>query len=297
MRFRNWVKWAPDDGAGGGGGGTVGGAGDEGAPAGGAPASGVQPASAGGSAPKGAAAEPKDPDYYSQISPELRKDPELRKYLSGHPRLNDLVSRSFEMSKRMARALILPSGEKPDPAEVKAFRTRLGIPEKPDGYQFKVDAYKDVKDLDNAVAFVRQQAAGMSLNNHQAQKLLETYMNLNKVAEDQRKKKQKESEDGFEAKLLDALGGSETKKAETLNLYKRAMVKRFGDEETVNAMVETGLFFNPKFAMGIAGMERNLLEEPFIPGSPQGAGKPKAEGMAHSREFDEKYPAKGKGRR
>lgn len=287
LRQRNWIAWDPPDDGGGGG------AGDGAAAGGGAPAAGAPPAPGGGHPQGGGDGGERDAEYISQVSPELRKNADLRKFLSARPKMNDLVIKAFEDSRRLGRAVVIPSSEKPDPAEVKSFMAAMGIPGKADEYEIKTDAFKKVEGLEGAVAFVRGQAWEMKLSKIQAQKLFETYMKINQAAGEKASQERKIFEDSFESRVLELAGKDETRKTELLNLYKRGLVKRFGKEQLLKKLADKGLLHDTDFVSQVAEIERNFGEEPFIEGSPQGGGRPRKEPgeLTHHPEFDRRYGA------
>lgn len=271
------VLWAPD----GDGGGDGGGAGDP------PPADGGGEGGGGGTA-KETDVLPGDPSYFSQISPEMR--PQARAAVKDLPKPNDLVKAYIDLSTKMKRAVLIPNAEKPDPAEVKALRQVLDIPEKEADYALKTDAFKDLQGAEAAAAAVAKHAAGAAMTRGQAQKTLDFILGIQKQAREQQAAADTEYQNSFEARLLEAMQGDTKKRDQVVNLMKRFWVARIGDRGSIQRAAAARLFHDPVFATKLADVEAKLSEEPFFDGDRGGQkGAKKGSMGTYSPEFANRY--------
>lgn len=231
------------------------------------------------------------PKYFDQLSPDIANS-EDAKLLYDFPHMNDLSKAAINMKRKLARAVIVPDLEKPDPEELKTFREAMGLPENSEGYAIKTDAFKDVEGLDQFVTVVKKQAFGMSLTKIQAQKLFDFVMKLGKAGNEKISEERKQAADTFDARLLEAVGKDETKKTATLNLFKRFLIKRIANASIIKRLSDAGLIHDPDFVVPIAEkVEQYLGEEPFVEGGRRGEQKAKGKGTMgkYSKEFEEEY--------
>ncbi len=237
----------------------------------------------------GGAAPNQPPTYTSQFDNETRGNADLMKGLP--PTVTELAKRDWTNQQLLRRAVIIPSAEKPDPAEKKALFEKMGIPEKAEDYQFNTAAIKDLPGVDELVAEVRTHAAEMSLNKTQAQKYLEKVAGIAKKGLEQQQKASKELEDTFEARLMDAVGKDETKKTAAINLSKAALVRFFGDQEVLGQLKNAGILYNPRFILGMAAAQEATGEAPMVRGSGPGAQKAPVKGTQgqYSPEWEAAY--------
>lgn len=229
--------------------------------------------------------------YLSQASPDIRKNAAIVKLLKeSAPTLNDLITAYAGAHGKLARAVVIPNAEKPDPAEVKALREVLGIPEKEDGYGLKFDAFKDLPTAQATAEAVTKHAAASTMTKVQAQKTLDFILGIQKASRDAAEKAGKEYRGSFEARLLEAVGGDVKKRDTILNFYKRFAVKRFGDAELIKRLDAHGFFHDAAFASKLARVEADLSEEPWFDGE-GGGGKPPKKGKmgAYDPKFVETY--------
>lgn len=267
-----------NDGAGGG---ETGGEAGEGGEAGAAGEGGGE-----GSQGSGAA----EPAYLPQISPELRGDEKVRTLLGKYPKLNDLVQAFVGMDGRLQRSVVVPNMENPDPEELKAFRSAMGLPEKAEDYEVTLEAFQGQEGVEELVPILKKAAFAMGLSKNQAQKFTEFVGKLGSVGSKKLAADRKDAADTFEARLLEAVGKDEAKRDETLNLFKRFLVKRMGDNALIKELAAAGLVHNPAFAVKAAEIERYFNEEPFVEGRAQGngsgAGAKKGTMGSYSPEFE-----------
>ncbi len=237
--------------------------------------------------------------YESQLSPELRADKSIREAIKDSPKLNDLVKAHRDLKGKLSRAIIIPSAEKPDPEEMKAFRDRMGLPETADGYTFDTSAFKGVDGVEEVVKLARTEAAAMSLTKQQAQKFAEVILKLSKAGKDAVENQIKELENTFMPRLTEATKSPE-KATAAVNLMKAFLVKHLGSAPLIKKLAQSGIMYDTDFVLKAAAMAEVLGEEPFIEGeNSQRPGQrkpvhPEGSQRVYSPQFAEHYgPRKG----
>ena len=214
--------------------------------------------------------------YRSQLSPDIREDKGIMEALKDSPKLNDLVKAHASMKGRMSRAIVIPNAEKPDPEEMKAFRTAMGLPEKAEEYEFNAAAFKDIEGVQEVVAMSRAKAAELGLTKTQAQKYFESIMGLSKAGRDSMTAARKQAQEAFEPQLLELVGKDPERVKATKNLLTAQVlrmaniaerVKKGEGEKLVRRLGAVGLLNDPIFAMVNAELQEFLGEETFIDGN------------------------------
>ncbi len=187
------------------------------------------------------------------------------------------------------------------PAEMKTFREAMGLPDKAEDYPLNTAAYKDVEGMEEITKVVREKALDMSLSKTQAQKLLDTLMGMSKAGRDQVMKARKEAAETFEARLLEAVGKEEAKATAAKNLLQAHMLRmgtiaeKLGKgrgEALMRRIADSGLLYDPTFALVTAEVARERGEEKLVQGG-GGEGEPTPKpkgGQGHySKEFQETF--------
>lgn len=231
----------------------------------------------------------------SQMSPELRADKELMKLLEEAPKINDLATRYRDLHGRSKRSIVIPNAEKPDPAEVKALREALDIPEKEDGYALKIDAFKDLQSAQPTAQAVTKHAAASSLTRVQAQKTLDFILGIQRQARAAAEKAGKEYRGSFETRLLEAVQGDTKKRDAIINLATRFWVKRIGDAALIKSADARGDIHDTALALKLAKVEADMSEEPFFDGeaAPPRKGAKQGRMGSYDPEFENRYGGKG----
>jgi hypothetical protein len=230
--------------------------------------------------------------YLSQMSPEVRE--KLKERLTNYPKINDLAQAVVDQEDKLSRAVIVPNAENPDAEELKAFKKAMGLPEKAEEYEIKLEGIEGGEEV---AGLLRKAAFNMGLTKTQAKKFGDVVLKLATAGKTKQAGDQKEAAESFEPQLLEKLGGDEEKKAEVLNLFKRFLIKRVADNEIVKALTDARLIHNPGFAMKMAEIERHFSDEPFVQGRPQGAGAAGTQqqgqfGGNYSPEFQQQFGGK-----
>ena len=241
------------------------------------------------------AEEPKEPAFFSQFTKEFRESPEAKK-LYGYAKPEPLAKALLEAQGKLERAIIVPSGEKPDPEEVKAFRTRLGIPEKEEGYEFPAELVKGLENAEVTLEGFRKLFARAGLTKQQAQTVFAAVAGGQKQAAEARAGAEKQKAEAYKAKLLE-LGNGDPEKAKGVEqLYKLTLAKRFGTKALIDRIASAGLLDDPEFAESIVATGRLLKDDKFTEGAEGGkAGAAAKQGIMgnYSPQWQERVKGEG----
>jgi len=187
---------------------------------------------------------------------------------------------------KLGRAIVIPDPKTASPEEIAAFKKTMGIPEGPDKYDIKADAYKDIDGIEGLVADFRTRAAAWGLTKSQAQGVFDLMAGLAKAGLETQIKAKQEHKESFQARLLEAVGKDEKKAEEVTNRMKEFLVKRIGDPEIVQDLADSGLLYSAKFAVKIAELSRAFDDTPYIRGAEDRKGQPAKGAMGdYSPEF------------
>lgn len=294
----DWWKWFPrlalaPDGGGAGGSGAGGEAPTDKGEAG-AGGAGEEGGGAGGSG------EPKLPPFASQLSPEVRTKygKDLESYAGKS--LNDVVADLVDTRGKLSRAIIPPDPKTATPEEISALRAKIGVPEKPDGYQFSLDAYKDLEGVDDVVAVLRKEAYDMSLNGKQAQAYVENQLKRGKASIEARTAAAAEARAKFDERLAAAVNPEGKLTAEqvsaevqkTKNLTTAFFAKTLKNADLVKDAAARGILYDPAWTRTFAAIQELLGDEKFIGGRSAGGsegGAKKGTMGNYSAGFQERY--------
>lgn len=208
-----------------------------------------------------------EPVYLSQLSPETRQDKAILEAIKDSPKLNDLVKNHAALKARMSRAIVVPNAEKPDAAEVKAFREAMGLPEKAEDYVFDSAAFKDVHGVEEVVAMARTNATAMGLTKVQAQKYFDSIMTLSKAGRDAMVSAREEERKNLPAKLVEAFKGDTAKADAAHNRAVNFLARFVKDKKILDDYRATGILYNPSHILTWAAIDEALGEEPFADGN------------------------------
>lgn len=187
---------------------------------------------------------------------------------------------------KLGRAIVIPDPKTATQEEIAAFKKTMGIPEGPDKYEIKADAYKDIEGIEGLVADFRTRAAAWGLTKTQAQNAFDLMAGLAKSGMAAQTQAKKEHQESFQARLLEAVGKDEKKAEEVSNRFKEFLVKRIGDPEIVQDLADSGLLYSAKFAVKIAELSQAFDDTPYIRGAEDRKGQPAKGAMGdYSPEF------------
>lgn len=223
--------------------------------------------------------EPKEPPFFEQFTREFRQSPEAKR-LYGYAKPEQLAKALLETQAKLERALPVPAGENPDPAEVKVFREKLGIPDDDAGYEFDASDVEGVPE--QAIGSLRKLFHDAELTKSQAKTLAKAIFGSQKAAraaaaEAEAKRKTdgvaaaKKRSEAYKAKLLELAGGEENVGG-VEELYKATMAKRFANKDLLLRMAESGLIDDPAFVENVVAMAKLLRDDEFIAGETGGKG-------------------------
>lgn len=234
---------------------------------------------------------PKMAKFGSQLSPEIRekyKDQLSGDYAEKH--LNDVWEELMSSKSKLNRAVIIPDPESPDDGEVKQFFQKMGIPEKPDGYELNAEVIKD----DKFIKQFKEQAHKMGLTQTQAKKQLAMMENLAKAgnktlenAKTSQAEAMKKAEQTFPARLTQALDGNEQAAEEVTNLATKFHV-RMGNKELIEKIRDKGLLYDTEYMKFSAKMEKLAGDDDFIEGDP-GKTKQQSGGGAFGKNYSPQF--------
>lgn len=284
MKYCLLINRSPD---GDGGGGDAGGAaGDSAGNASGAAASGSSSAHASSGAPAagngGAAASWRD-----SLPAELKADPSIAKF----PTVEVLAQSYINAQKLIGRDKIpMPTND----VELRGVFKRLGMPETPEGYDFKaIKLPENIKEDKVAAENIRKMSHQLGLTNAQAQQFYKSYWDNAAQAQVDHQQAVVENQQKSLTSLRKEWGHGFDRNLETA---KRAL-KNFGGDEMVKLMENTRLGDDPRVIKMFAKMGAKMMEDGSISNdgiasglTPNDIAAEIAKTMAHPAYFDKTHP-------
>jgi hypothetical protein len=206
------------------------------------------------------------PKWFSQLSPDRRE--KYADKLKDRATLNDLADSYVESRTKMERSVTIPTKDSP-PEEIKAFYSKLGIPDDEKGYDFEVD--KSVPDGDKLAEIYRKNALESGLSKAQAKKGWDFLQGIIKEGSKEQERQTEQTKQTFDARLMKALeplhpdeAGRKDAANETVNLFKKHIARIGGNIGKIYA--EKGLVFDPNFVLAVANDEKSRANHQFIDG-------------------------------
>ena len=238
----------------------------------------------GGPAP---ADPPKEPDPPKPPDPPATPAPPKTKYLAqlkkeyaadhGDELLEiseetqGLAEYAINAKRKLARSIVVPDKENPDPDELKAFRAAIGLPETIEGYTLDSGEVEIPEALTGAI---RKMAHERSLSTTQAQGVYSLIAEQVKTGVATREAADKDAKDNFDARLTEQFGGDAVKGAAAKNLYLAALHRMAGlvekDEGFSQRLIDSGLVHDVSFAHALALTEQHMGDHTFIEGGGSG---------------------------
>lgn len=174
-----------------------------------------------------------DPAWFSQLPKEMRENADHKKALSGYKNLSDLAMAYIQNKKDLDGALRVPKKDA-KPEEVKAFFTKLGVPEKEEDYELEDFDFKDAQ-LEIPKQIFRKVAFSSGLTKQQAKNVWLCEAAMSKAYANYNFKQKLALRDNFEPsyhKLLEAEYPVEAERTKAIK----------GEVDLVKSfLVETGL--------------------------------------------------------
>lgn len=239
------------------------------------------------------------PKYFSQINP-TKANSEDYKSLYDYQRLEDLADAALSLKKENEtlkrngeRSVVVPS--KDDAEGIKAFRSKLGIPDTEDGYTLKgLDALKVDERGRKAVAKI---AYGAMLTDKQAEAVGASLAVLTRMSLEDVRQKQEERIKGFSEALKASYASLQTDTdRQSAADRDTAAYSAFAEESGLKELLEkTGMSYNAEFVKGIASYARKhagVKNPGQEPGAGTGTGKDKQRYAIYGETFKSYYGEK-----
>jgi hypothetical protein len=220
------------------------------------------------------AAAPEAPVFASQITKETREEfAEDLKDFAGKD-VNELAREHLTLRRTVReRGIIIPN-EKSSPEERKAFHERMGLPEKPEEYQFKYDEKVLPKEaVEAARAFVHKH--GYTQN--QAQAYVSSLESIARGAMEQGAKRKADNEANFMAALTREMGG-DAKAAEAAHNLAVKYISSNHSPAVAQRLIDSGMAYDPQYLKEAAAVQARFEPHGRVDGDPgTGAAEKKAE--------------------
>lgn len=235
------------------------------------------------------------PKYFSQINPTKANSDEY-KALYGYQKLEDLADAALQLKRENdalkqsnERTITVP--KKDDAEGIKAFKSKLGIPENEDGYTLKnLDVLKVDERGRKAVAKI---AYGAMLTDKQAEAVGASLAVLTKMSIEDVRQKQEERVKGFPEALKASYTSlqSDTDRQSAAD-KDSAAYSAFAEESGLKELLErTGMSYNTEFVKGIAAYARKHAGTK-TPGNEPGSGKQSVKKSVYGSSFADYYGKK-----
>lgn len=241
----------------------------------------------------GKADPPELPKWSSQLSPAKRESEGYLKHAYNHKSIEELADAYVDLVGKQGRSLEIP-GQDAGPEEIKAFLTKLGLPDDEQGYDLP-NRHNDTSSLyEGLEKEMRSQFYRNGLTKRQAssiwEMITEGYHQSGKIMDAYRAQQVQT----FDARLSNALEPNYPVKAErdtaaneTMTLFAQH-VKRTG---LGKAYKDTGLLYDPSFVLAIANDEKARSGSSIVKGSggPAREESQGAFGSNYSSDFKKAY--------
>jgi len=207
------------------------------------------------------------PKYSSQLDPKKRESEEYKKYLYKHKSLNDVADDNVALNKRLEKAIEIP-GKDASPEEVKAFFTKLGVPEDESGYELPDNGLD--KEIANPIADqMRKEFIKAGMTKTQARTIW-NYFSKNMVTGQKMMEGQRDKmAQTFDARLAKRLEEAYPVKAERDGAMKEAVnlvQKHIGRTGLGKLYKESGLLYNTEFILAISKDEKQRSGSAIVEG-------------------------------
>jgi hypothetical protein len=206
-----------------------------------------------------------DAKAYLQYFPEaIRGEKTLEKF-SGKDANEVLgkVAQSYINLEKHTGSMIRIPGEKADPAELAAFREKLGVPKDPAGYEVEEVKVGDkvLFDKGDTATFLKW-AHENGFSKSQAKAMIDRLVQHEQTRSDIVSQKATENAEAAYGKIKEDWGSLTDR---NVALVQRS-VKEFGSPEFAEYLDETGLGNDPRFLKFVFGMAQPMMEDGLIKG-------------------------------
>jgi sulfite reductase alpha subunit-like flavoprotein len=193
------------------------------------------------------------PGYAAGLSKELKADSKIVAFTGKFKSMDDLVKSAMEADSKLGSMVSIPKDGAPE-EELKAFYSKLGVPEKPEDYKLST---KDTGLSDSDLAEFKKQAYEMHLTNAQAQKLVDNAAKNIKDLATQYHERMKQAAAETEAALKKEWGQNYQT---NYNLMQRAW-RTLGDPELAKELEESGFGNSRAFAKFLSKVGSLMAED------------------------------------
>lgn len=211
--------------------------------------------------------KPEVPAWLSQLPKELREDKEKAGRISTFKTIADLANEFIKADDERKTALHLPTKDSTD-EEVKAFFTRLGVPEKAEDYALSdydldPEAIKKSKEIFMAAAHKSALSKKQAANMWQSQVAL--YKAVSQINEAQAQKVKDSFEPAYN-KLLEAEYPEATERDKAIK-GELAVVTKWTQEQGIGQkLIDSGLVYDAEFMHKLADYIKSNSPGQFIQG-------------------------------
>ena len=193
-------------------------------------------------------------------------DPDAKKFADRSPDLNHLIKRAKDANDRLSKAIV-PPGKDADDEEVAAYRKSIGVPEKPDGYTFKMPEGQEASESDKAFhAKMGELFHAANISADQAAQLNKGWNALSEAMRDAQIQEDKKFAEDSEKELRGEWRGDWDANRAHAN---RAAEQMFGDDLEDFRRLETsdGRFVadHPFVLRALASLGREMAEGGLVP--------------------------------
>lgn len=207
-------------------------------------------------------------------------------------KLDDVFDELVDSKGKLSRAIVIPDPKTATPEDMAAFKKTMGIPDSPDAYDLKTDAFKDMEGVDGLAKEFKLRAASWGLTKGQAAQAFEFLAGIGKSGLEAQAKAKGDHKASFGDRLLEAVGKDQKKADEVMNRVRAFMVKQIADPDLIKDFDASGLLYSPKLAVKLAEISAKLDDAPYIDGKPAPANPAQQGGMGYSASFLETYGRK-----
>lgn len=228
---------------------------------------------------------PPEINYLDYVPEDIKSNSEMMKPLESVKDISSLIKGYVHAQKQIGKAITVPSAEA-KPEDWDSFYTKIGRPESPDKYEVKRPSDSKLPYDEGMEKKFLATAHKAGLNKRQAQGVLDWW---NQEQESQYQQRQ-QTQENAEAELKKEWGQNYDSK---VALAQRGL-KRYGDENFVKFLEETGFGNHPLVIKVFAKIGENGRETP-APGGDAAGAMSKQEAQAEinklmgDKEFSKKY--------
>ena len=209
--------------------------------------------------------KPETPAWHSQLPKEMRENADVIGRISGYKTIADLANALIKSEDAGKDALHLPTKDSTD-EEVKAFFTKLGVPEKAEDYALS-DYDLDPEAIKKSKEIFMAAAHKSALSKKQAANMWQSQVALYKAVSQLNAEAQQKVKDGFEPqynKLLEAEYPEATEREKAIK-GELGTVTKFAQELGIGkALAESGLVYDAEFMHKLAGYVKSNSPGEFI---------------------------------